>query len=84
MYWVCLLFLIFPAVNRWAREHVNYKTATEDHPLNCISCHLYTQKTGFISKLINADYYSPFNLAVSDDGEKLFIVAEEAGIFNDC
>jgi YVTN family beta-propeller protein len=52
-------------------------TATEDHPLNCISCHVYRQKTGIIPKLINADYYSPFNLAVSTDGQLLFVVAEE-------
>jgi len=72
-----LLLLIIPPSHRWARAHVNYQTAVEDHPLNCLSCHLYTQKTGFIPKLINADYYSPFNLALSDDGKKLFIVAEE-------
>jgi YVTN family beta-propeller protein len=72
-----LILLIYPPFHRWARAHVNSKTAVEDHPLNCISCHLYTQKTGFIPKLINADYYSPFNLAVSRDGKKLYVVAEE-------
>jgi len=71
------VLLIYPPFHRWARAHVNYQTAVEDHPLNCLSCHLYTQKTGLIPRLINADYYSPFNLALSDDGKKLFIVAEE-------
>jgi YVTN family beta-propeller protein len=75
-----LVLLVYPPFHRWARAHVNYQTAVEDHPLNCLSCHLYTQKTGFIPKLINADYYSPFNLAMSDDGKRLFIVAEEADI----
>lgn len=69
--------VLFPRLHSLAREHVNYITAVEDHPLNCISCHLYTQKSGLISKLINADYYSPYNLAVSRDGKKLFVVAEE-------
>jgi YVTN family beta-propeller protein len=72
-----LIILYFPA-HRWAREHVNYETAVDDHPLNCLSCHLYTQKTGLVSKLINANYYSPFNLTISPDGKKLFVVAEEA------
>ena len=72
-----VILLIYPPFHRWARAHVNYQTATEDHPLNCISCHLYTQKTGLASKLINADYYSPFNMAFSADGKKLYVVAEE-------
>ena len=36
------------------------------------------QRTRLISKLINADYYSPFNLAVSKDGRRLYVVAQEA------
>lgn len=71
------MFLIYPSFNHWARAHVNSKTAVEDHPLNCTSCHLYNQKAGVISKLINADYYSPFNLTVSKDGRKLYVVAEQ-------
>lgn len=74
-----IVLIVFPPFHRWARGHVNYITAAEDHPLNCLSCHLYTQKTGFIPKLINADYYSPFNLAVSSVNNELYIVAEESG-----
>ena len=69
--------IIYPPFHRWARGHVNHITAVEDHPLNCMSCHLYTRKTGLIPKLIYADYYSPFNLALSEDGRKLYVVAEE-------
>lgn len=69
--------VLLPRAHRWARAHVNYKTAVEDHPLNCFSCHLYNQKDGIIARLINADYYSPFNLALSKDGKKLYVVAEE-------
>ena len=71
------LIVIIPGRN-WARSHVNSKTATTDHPLLCTSCHLYTQKTGILSKLINAKYLSPFNLAVSGDGKKLYVIAQEA------
>jgi len=69
---------IYPPAHRWARGHVNYITAVEDHPLNCLSCHLSTQKDGLLAKIINADYHSPFNMALSDDGKTLYVVAEES------
>ena len=69
--------VIFKSYHRWAREHVNNLTATTDHPLKCASCHLYLQKSGTISKIVNAKYYSPFNLALSPDGKYLYVVAEE-------
>jgi YVTN family beta-propeller protein len=77
-----LVFLVFALVvyfpaHKQARAHVNYVTAVEDHPLNCFSCHLYISKSGFISKLINKDYLSPFNLTVSKDGKRLYVVAQE-------
>ena len=56
---------------------MNYITATDDHPLKCGSCHLHIHKSAVISKIVNAHYYSPFNLAVSNDGRKLYVVAEE-------
>jgi YVTN family beta-propeller protein len=71
------LLIHFPG-RKLAREHVNSKTAVTDHPLLCISCHLYTSNNKLISKIVNADYYSPFNLAVSEDGSRLYVVAQEA------
>ena len=71
------LIAYFPG-KKWARGHVNYMTAVDDHPLNCFSCHVYTQKSGFISKLVNRKYLSPFNLAVSKDGNRLYVVAQES------
>ena len=73
---VLVLVIYFPG-RKLARAHVNSKTAVEDHPLLCISCHLYSQKDGLIAKLINEDYYSPFNMAVSKDGERLYVVAQD-------
>jgi len=70
------IFLL-PPFHRWSREHVNYITAVEDHPLKCSSCHLYITRSGIISKIVNAHYYSPFNIAVSHDGRNLYVVAEE-------
>jgi len=74
---VLALLVYFPGL-KWSRAHVNEKTATTDHPLNCISCHLYIQKSGFLSKLVNARYLSPINLTVSKDGKKLYVVAQES------
>ncbi len=74
---VLTLLIYFPG-RKWARAHVNEKTATTDHPLLCTNCHLYIQKTGFISKLVNARYLSPINVTVSADGKRLFAVAQES------
>lgn len=73
-----LALLIFVPGRKWARAHVNEKTATTDHPLLCTSCHLYIQKNGLVSKLVNAKYLSPINLTVSDDGKRLYVVAQES------
>lgn len=66
-----------PRFHKWAREHVNMKTGVEDHPLLCTRCHLYITKNPVISKLVNADYLSPFNIAVSGSGV-LYITAQDA------
>ena len=63
---------------RWARGHVNYMTATEDHPLKCWSCHLATQQDNLIAKLMNETYVSPYNLAISDEGDRLYVVGQES------
>ncbi len=70
------LIVYFPG-RKMAREHVNYKTAVTDHPISCVSCHLYTSKNKFVSKLINAEYYSPFNMTVSNDGKRLYVIAQD-------
>ncbi|HOW08618.1 MAG TPA: beta-propeller fold lactonase family protein [Bacteroidales bacterium] len=75
---IAVLGLIFyPRYHKWAREHVNYITATDDHPLKCSSCHLYIIKSGPVARIVNAKYYSPLNLAVSKDGKSIFAVAED-------
>jgi YVTN family beta-propeller protein len=74
---VFAIILSFP-VHKLARGHVNYMTAAQDHSLNCISCHLYVKNNPFVAKMINREYLSPFNLAVSRDGKRLFVVAQDA------
>ncbi|MBD0777912.1 PD40 domain-containing protein [Maribacter sp. ANRC-HE7] len=77
--WMLILFgviIYFPG-RMLARHHVNDKTAVTDHPLKCTSCHVYTSKNKFVTSLINEDYYSPFNIAVSHDGSRLYVVAQD-------
>ncbi len=70
------LVIYFPG-RKLARTHVNEETAVTDHPLSCISCHVYISKNKVISKMVNTDYYSPFNMAVSNDGSRLYVVAQD-------
>ncbi|HLP74969.1 MAG TPA: beta-propeller fold lactonase family protein [Bacteroidales bacterium] len=77
--YLAILFLLILAVisfpaHKWSREHVNYITATTDHPLNCASCHLYLKKNP-VSEMLEPAYYSPINLACA--GGKLFIVTQD-------
>ena len=74
---VLVLLICIPG-KKWARAHVNEKTAVTDHPLLCTSCHLYIQKSGLVAKLVNARYLSPINLTVSEDGKRLYVVAQES------
>ncbi len=71
------LLIGFPG-RKWAREHVNYKTAATDHSILCYKCHLLTSDNSMIRKILDEDYYSPFNVAVSKDGSRLYVVAQDA------
>jgi len=73
---VCILALI--PFHQWARKHTDWATAVEDHPVNCASCHLYTISRGPVAKLLNEVYLTPYNMSISDDGQRLYIVAQEA------
>jgi len=62
-----------------ARVHVNYETAVDDHPIACWSCHLYMEAgDNFLNNLLNETYVSPYNLAISDSGDRLYVVGQES------
>jgi YVTN family beta-propeller protein len=69
--------IAFTPLKTRARAHVNLKTGVEDHPLLCTSCHLYISDNPVLKAITNARYVSPFNLAVSDDGNLLYVVAQD-------
>jgi len=63
---------------RWARGHVHYITAVDDHPITCWTCHVYTQKDNLIAKMINETYVSPYKMDISEDGNTLYVVGQES------
>ena len=64
--------------HRAARAHVDWITAVDDHPYTCWTCHVYTQKDNFIAKVMNETYVSPYNLTLSSDGSRLYVVGQES------
>jgi len=68
------IFILAVPFHKWSRTHVNYYTATEDHPLNCLSCHLYLRRNS-LSKFLEADYYTPINLVTGNS--KIYVVAQD-------
>ena len=72
-----LALLVFIPFKKWARDHVNFKTAVDDHPLLCTNCHLYIVKDGLIARMVNREYLSPMNITVSGDGSKIYITAQD-------
>jgi YVTN family beta-propeller protein len=69
-------FILFGG--RWARGHVNYITAVDDHPITCWTCHVYTQKDNLIARVMNETYVSPYKLDISKDGSTLYVVGQES------
>jgi YVTN family beta-propeller protein len=61
-----------------ARAHVNYVTAVDDHPVACWRCHIYTERDNFIANMLHETYVSPYNLAISDNGDRLYVVGQES------
>ncbi len=64
--------------HRAARTHVNYMTAVDDHPITCWTCHIYTQQDNFLARMQHETYVSPYNLAISEDGNRLYVIAQES------
>lgn len=63
---------------RWGDEHVRHYMGGISAPVNCFSCHAYMNQDGFVKNLLEEDYLSPRDLALSPDGRRLYVVAEEA------
>ncbi len=64
--------------HRAARAHVDYMTAVDDHPITCWTCHIYTQQDNLIARVMHETYVSPYNLEISADGNRLYVVGQES------
>jgi len=53
-------------------------TAVNDHPITCWSCHIYTQQDNVLAKMMNETYVSPYNLTMTGDGSRLYVVGQES------
>lgn len=74
------LVFVFVAINghKWAREHVNHMTSTDNgFPLKCTNCHGGRQVDNFLTQFLTDDYLSPFNVAISPDGNYLYVIGQE-------
>ena len=68
----------YSAFHKWSVEHVLYMTGGVEHPIGCVSCHVYPERDGFVANVFNEDYLSPLNATVSDDNSRLYVVAQDA------
>jgi YVTN family beta-propeller protein len=73
-------WLLSKPVKKWARGHVNYITEVDDHPLNCLNCHLYEVEEGPVYGILNRQYVSPLNLVLSGNGNKMYVVGQEGNV----
>lgn len=73
-----IIFLVVLGVgHRWSSKHVYYITGGQPHPVDCIPCHVNTQRSGFAGRFLKKHYLSPLNIAVSPDGRQLYVIAQE-------
>ena len=58
-------------------EHVARYNAGQPHSLNCATCHVYPKREGLFANILNEDYLSPLNIVVSENGQRLFVTAQD-------
>ena len=65
-------------LHRQAREHVRYYTGDEPRTLDCLSCHVYARGGTLRDRLLRPRYRSPLNIAISADGSRLYVTAQDS------
>ncbi|MFQ5571674.1 MAG: YncE family protein, partial [Rhodothermales bacterium] len=72
------LVVVLLGGHRLADQHVRRVMGGPRAPVACLSCHVYMTGDNILQRLLEEDYLSPRDLAVSPDGNRLYVVAEEA------
>lgn len=75
---VFVLGVGYMAFYRWSVEHATYMTGGVEHPIGCVSCHVYPERDGLLANMLNEDYLSPLNAVVSPDGSKIYVTTQDA------
>jgi YVTN family beta-propeller protein len=75
-----VLGVAYMAFHKWSVDHVLYMTGGVEHPIGCVSCHVYPHRDGFIANLVNEDYISPINATTNNDGSKLYVIGQESDL----
>ena len=65
--------------HRWAEAHVVHYTGATNIPPNCVACHVSARGGTFLDRVLRPHYRTPLHIAVSPDGQRLYVTAEEAG-----
>jgi YVTN family beta-propeller protein len=63
-----------------ARDHVAYYTGDTPGTSSCVSCHFDARGGTVLDRILKPRYLSPLNIAVSADGSRLLVTAQEAGV----
>ncbi|MFQ5640183.1 MAG: beta-propeller fold lactonase family protein [bacterium] len=75
---VVVLAVIAFVGHRWADNHVRYITGGQPGPVSCLPCHAHLNKNALIERFMEKSYLSPLDIAVSPDGRRLYVTAEDA------
>jgi YVTN family beta-propeller protein len=65
---------------RHSVKHVRHMSGNESASLNCLPCHVLSKQDGPIGRLVQRQYLSPLDIAVADDGERLYVTAEDSDV----
>jgi YVTN family beta-propeller protein len=65
---------------RHSAEHVRHMSGNESASLTCVPCHVLSKHDGPIGRLVHRQYLSPLDIAVADDGEWLYVTAEDSDV----
>jgi DNA-binding beta-propeller fold protein YncE len=66
--------------HRWARTHVEHYTGDTSFSGNCVPCHFSASRGTLLDRALNPRYKTPLDLAISADGKRLYVTAEEADL----
>lgn len=65
--------------HRWARAHVEWVTGAPAETVRCYDCHVTARGGTVLDRILKPRYKTPEDLAMSPDGSRLYVTAQDAG-----